>query len=72
MVELKMSKRALREPEQIRQDCAAKFRPGTCLVYSDFKEMSYDQGAMLYHYLADGGFALGQDSEKTEDGKHRT
>jgi hypothetical protein len=47
-----------------------KARTETCLVYSDFRELIYDQGSDLYKYLKDEGYALGRASELIEDRKH--
>jgi hypothetical protein len=42
----------------------------TCLVYSHFRELSYDQGIRLYKYLIGEGYALRQTPELIGDKGH--
>jgi len=42
----------------------------TCLVYSRFTELGYEQGRSLYRYLKKRGFAFRQSSELIDDDDH--
>jgi hypothetical protein len=42
------------------------YKSSSCLVYSCFRELAYEEGSRLYKYLKEAGYALRQASETVE------